>query len=223
MESRDWLLRGRDQVLVILGIAVHNLVQFLVKLLKLSSLPHVFFEHELGALKWRISALGEEFEAIVDESLVKKHTPLSQEVPSVADYLHTAIGIVTIETQKYLVVRQNRLLLNSDAFGCPSLLDRIVVLLKERLSLVCHPNTRQGKSYASYLVIADRYRVVHYIPNCPDLGLEGLFLLRRGIEKLLFLSLEVGFLLQEIVRVFLRLLGLMISFEQLRLAGPNAS
>ena len=56
MEGRDRLLRGSDQILVVLGISVYDFVQFLVKLLELSSFGHVILEHELGRLQGGIAS-----------------------------------------------------------------------------------------------------------------------------------------------------------------------
>lgn len=102
MVGRDGLLRGSNEVLLI--VAVSDLVELFVKLLKLGSLAHVVLGHELGGLKGGVTTLAEEGEAIVDQGLVQENTPLAQEVSSVANNLDTTVGVVSVKTEQDLVV-----------------------------------------------------------------------------------------------------------------------
>lgn len=55
-----------NQVLV--GLVTGNLVELLVELGKLGSLGHLVPEHELGSLERSVLSLGQELEAVVDDS-----------------------------------------------------------------------------------------------------------------------------------------------------------
>lgn len=45
-----------------------------------------------------------------------------------ANYLDTAVRVVPVESEEYLVMREDVALLNSYSFGSPSSLDDIIVL-----------------------------------------------------------------------------------------------
>lgn len=104
MEGRDRLLRRSDQVLVVLRITIDNLIELFIELLKLRSLAHVLFPHELRGLKWCVATAGEKFQAVIDQSLIEKHTPLTKEVASVPNNFDTTFGVVAIKSQKNLMV-----------------------------------------------------------------------------------------------------------------------
>jgi len=55
--------------------------------------------------------LCEELEAVVDQGLVEEHAPLAEEVAAVADDLDTTIGVVSIETEEDLMMREDIALL----------------------------------------------------------------------------------------------------------------
>jgi hypothetical protein len=97
MECRDGLLGRGNQVLVVVGLSIHHLVELLVESFELSSLGHVVLKHELRCLQGRVVALGEELKTVVDQSLVKEDTPLSQKVSTVTDDLDTSLRVVTIK------------------------------------------------------------------------------------------------------------------------------
>ena len=119
VESRDWLLRGGNEVLVVDGISVLDLVKLLVEILELGGLGHVVLQHELWSLESSVSSGVQEFEAVVDHGLVEEHTPVSQEVSTVADNLDTALWVVTIQASEDLVVGKAIALLDGDTLWTP--------------------------------------------------------------------------------------------------------
>ena len=119
MESRDWLLRGGNEILVVDGVSVLNLVKLLVEVLKLGGLGHVVLQHELWSLESSVSSGVQELKAVVDHGLVEEDTPVSQEVSTVADNLDTALWVVTIQASEDLVVGKAVALLNGDALWTP--------------------------------------------------------------------------------------------------------
>lgn len=128
MQGADGLLRGRNQVLVVLLVAVHNLVQLLVKLLQLGRLGHHVLQHELRRLQGYVFALGQELEAVVDEGLVQEDAPALQEVAAVSNHLDAALGLVAVEAREHVVVGETVAFLDSHARGRPRA-DQLVVVL----------------------------------------------------------------------------------------------
>lgn len=119
VESRDWLLRCGNEVLVVDGISVLDLVKLLVEILKLGGLGHIVLQHELWSLESSVSSGVQELETVVDHSLIEKHTPVSQEVSTVTDNLDTALWIVSIKASEDLVVGKAVTLLDGDTFRAP--------------------------------------------------------------------------------------------------------
>ena len=99
MEGRDWLLRGCDEILVILAVTINHLVQLLVKLFQLGCLGHILLQHELGRLQRSVSPLGKKFETVVDEGLVEEYAPLSQEIATVTNYLDTTVRVIAVKSE----------------------------------------------------------------------------------------------------------------------------
>ena len=128
MVGRNGLLRSGNKVLVVLRVAIDYLVKLLVKIFELCCLCHEVLQHKLGGLQRAISSLREELQTVVDQGLVKEDTPLTQEISSVADNLGTTVRVISVKTEKHLVMRENILLLNGDAFGGPFSLNGIVIL-----------------------------------------------------------------------------------------------
>lgn len=135
MVGRNGLLRRGNKVLVVLRIAIDYLVKLFVKIFELGCLGHEVLQHELGSLERAISSLREELQTVVDQGLVEEDAPLTQEISSVADNLGSTVRIISIKTEKNLVMRENILLLNSDAFGGPFSLNGIVILYSKFRSL----------------------------------------------------------------------------------------
>lgn len=128
MESRYRLLGSCNEILVVGLITINNLVQLFIEVIELSGLCHVVLQHELRSLQRAISALRKEFKSIIDKCLVQEHAPLSQEVATMANDLHTTVRIVAIKTKKHLVMGENITLLDRDTFRRPSALDSILIL-----------------------------------------------------------------------------------------------
>jgi len=101
----------------------------------------------------------EEFETVVDKSLVQEDTPLLQEVSTVTDDLDTTLRFIAVETGKNVVVGQNITLLDLDTVWCPCA-DKLVVVLF--LTLV---ETQTCRREETNLVITDGYRVVNNVSN----------------------------------------------------------
>lgn len=82
----------------------------------------------MGGLERAVSTLHEELKTVVHQSLVEKHAPLAQEISTVTNDLDTSVSIISIESEKDLVMRQDRSLLDGNALGGPCSLNCIVVL-----------------------------------------------------------------------------------------------
>lgn len=182
MEGGDGLLRRGNEVFVILGWAVGDLVQLVVELFQLRSLGHHILQHELRRLQRRVAPTVQELQAVVDERLVEEGAPVLEEVASVAHDLDAALRFVPVYPGQYLVVGQAVLLLDRVPLGSPCA-DHLVVVL----------------------VHGDRYRVVDNVAHRVELGLPlGLLDDRLGQEVLVRL-LKRGFLLEELIGTFLGL------------------
>jgi len=96
--SRDRLFRRSNQVLLIfrtddLGTTYQfnfrtftlniHFVKFLVELVKLGGLAHLFFIHEKRRLNLLVSAFPKEIESIRNQCLIKVNAVINQVVPSV--------------------------------------------------------------------------------------------------------------------------------------------
>lgn len=127
MQGADGLLRGRNQVLVVLLVAVHNLVQLFIKLLQLRRFGHHILQHKLRRLQRYVFPFGQELDTIVDQSLVQEHAPALQKVPAVTDDLDAALGLVAVEAREHVVVRETVAFLDGDAVGRPGA-DQLVVV-----------------------------------------------------------------------------------------------
>ena len=67
---------------------------------------------------------------IVDQSLGKKHTPVLEEVATMAHDLHATIRVVAVDPCEDLVMRQKlRVLLNLHTLGGPGAHNRVVGLV----------------------------------------------------------------------------------------------
>lgn len=131
VESRYWLLRSGNEVLVVDSISVLDLVKLLVEILKLGGLGHVVLQHELWSLEGSVSSGVQELETVVDHGLVEEHTPVSQEVSTVTDNLNTALWVVTIQASEDLVVGKAVPLLNGDTLWTPlAQLDVLVLYVR---------------------------------------------------------------------------------------------
>lgn len=104
VESRDRLLRGSNEVFVVLGVAINNLVELFVKLLQLSRLRHVVLQHELRGLQRRVSSLIKKLQSVVDQGLVQEDTPFPQEVATVSDNLDSSFRIITVQSSQNLMM-----------------------------------------------------------------------------------------------------------------------
>lgn len=88
---------------------------------KLRGLRHLIPEHELGSLQRNIISLMQEFKTVVDNGperlvhnqrsgpgngvvLVEEDAPSTQEVPTVADNLHSPLRVVAIQPFENLVI-----------------------------------------------------------------------------------------------------------------------
>lgn len=129
MEGRDGLLRRGDEILVVLRVSVHDLVQLLIEIVQLSCLGHVVLEHELRCLESSVSLLGEEFETVVYQRLVEEDAPLAEEISTVTNDLDTSVRVISVKSKEDLVMRQDRSLLYGNALGGPRSLNCVVVLL----------------------------------------------------------------------------------------------
>lgn len=133
MERRDGLLRRGDEILVVLRVSVHDLVQLLIEIIQLSSLGHVVLEHELRRLESSVSLVGKEFETVVYQRLVEEDTPLAKEISTVANDLDTSVGVISVKSEEDLVVGQDWSLLYGNALGGPRSLNCVVVLWPGKL------------------------------------------------------------------------------------------
>lgn len=166
MEGGNGLLRSSNKILVVLCVAIDHLVELLVEIFELGSLPHVVLEHELRCLQGGVSPLREELQAVVDQGLVQENTPLPEEIAAVTDNLGTSLGIVSVQPEENLVVGKALLLLDRDTLRSPCALDFVVVF-----------------------VVADRDRIVDDVSNFANLGLQESVLLSSRIDKRLLLLL----------------------------------
>lgn len=182
MVRRDGLLRSGNEVLLVLGLTIHHLVQLLIELLKLSGLAHLVLDHELRCLQGGVVALRKELQAIVDEGLVEEYAPLSKEVAAVANHLDTTIRVIAVETEENFVMGENLLLLYRDALGRPCSFNHVVVL-----------------------IVANRDRFVHVVADGLNLLLQNGVLLSSRFNKGLLLLLERNLLLEKIVGILLGL------------------
>lgn len=82
----------------------------------------------MGGLERAVSTLSEELKAVVHQGLVEKHAPFAQEISTVTDDFNTSVSIISIESEKDLVMRQDRPLLDGNALGGPCSLNCIVIL-----------------------------------------------------------------------------------------------
>lgn len=202
VEGRDGLLRGGDQVHVL--VVASDLVELLVELGKLGSLGHGLLLHEVRGLELLVLALAQEGKAIVDKSHVELNTGIGQEVAAVGGDLVTTLGIVGTETVEDLVVGVDLGvvlgLLATDEVGA---LDNVVVLSfvskhssGARKKIVSHVFTHEDvdslrlqlhvqsvdESKLQYLVIRDGNRVVNQVADQAQLAVP---------EKLLGLDIEL--------------------------------
>lgn len=180
VEGGDGLLRGGNEVLVVLWWAVRDLVELLVKLGELGRLCHHVLQHELGCLQRSVAPQHQELQAVVDQSLVEEGAPLLEEVTTVSDNLDTTLRLVSVYPGEDLVVRQAVLLLHRHALWCPCTNDRVV-----------------------RLVHRDRDAVVHDVADGAHLHLQ-LGLLHRGrLHELLLGLLQRNLLLEKFIGVLL--------------------
>lgn len=96
MESRDWLLGGRNEILVILSVAINDFIELLVELFQLRRLRHVILQHELRCLQWRVSFRIKELQTVIDQGLIQEDSPFPQEIPSVSNNLNSSFRVVAI-------------------------------------------------------------------------------------------------------------------------------
>lgn len=105
MKCRQWLLRGRNQILVrLLLTVIGDFVEFLVKLLQLRGLGHVVSEHEMRWLIWLVAPLPQEFQAIVDQGKVEEQPVAGQAIPAMPYDLDASFGIVTVKASQDFVM-----------------------------------------------------------------------------------------------------------------------
>lgn len=182
MQGTDRLLGGRNQVLVVLLVTIHDLVQLLIKLLQLRRLRHHILQHELRRLQGDIFPLGEKLEAVVDEGLVQEDAPTLQEVATMPDHLDTALGLVAVEAGEHVVVGETIAFLDDHALGRPRA-DQLVVVF----------------------VVANGNSVVNDVADGAELCVEGLFDDAGGELEAFLLGLEAGFVCEEEAGVFFRL------------------
>lgn len=182
MQGTDRLLGGCNQVLVVLLVTIHDLVQFLIKLLQLRRLRHHILQHELWCLQGDIFPLGEELEAVVDEGLVQEDAPTLQEVATMPNHLDTALGLVAVEAGEHVVVGETIAFLDDHALGRPRA-DQLVVVF----------------------VVANGNSVVNDVADGAELCVEGLFDDSGGDLEAFLFGLEAGFVCEEEAGVFFRL------------------
>lgn len=132
MERGQGLLRGSNEVLVRrIVLALCDLVEFLVELLKLGRLGHEVLEHELRGLVGRVSLVEEELQAVVDEGQVEEQAVSGQTISAVTDDLDTSFRIISIQASQNLVVRKAVGAFHDSVRRSPGLDDLVVILAKE--------------------------------------------------------------------------------------------
>lgn len=123
------MLRGCDEVLIIFLLPISNFIKLIVEILKLGCFSHLILQHKLRCLQRTVATLAEKVQAIVDKSLIEVHSPLSEEIATMANNFDTTLRVVSIEAEKNFMMREDIPFLDSDALWCPSALDCVVVLL----------------------------------------------------------------------------------------------
>lgn len=124
-----WLLRSRNEVLVLDIFSLHHLVQLLIELLQLCSLGHVVGLHKERGLDGIVVAVRKEMQAIVDEGLVEQDPPLAEEVATMTDQLHASVWIVDFSALHDFVVGKAVFLLDGVSFGSPLLGDLVEIFI----------------------------------------------------------------------------------------------
>lgn len=90
----DGLFRGRNQILVVGGVAVaRDLVQGLVKLFQLGGSGHQILFHHKGRLDLFVPLLAEKVEAVVDERLVEVDAVVGEEEAAVAGDFDACVSV----------------------------------------------------------------------------------------------------------------------------------
>lgn len=167
VQSGDGLLRGGNQVLVILLVTIFgDLVKLLVELLELGSFGHGFPKHEEGRLVGLVAFAEEKFKTVIDKGKVEEQTIAGQTVASVTDNLDTTLGVVAVKAGEDFVVGKDILLFDSSALGSP---------VPDELILV--------------FVVADGDRVVNVVADALGCLPEGTLLVLCLIFQLLLLLL----------------------------------
>lgn len=129
MQRRQGLLRSSNEVLVRrLVVALCDLVQLLVELLKLGRLSHEVLQHELRGLVGGVPLVEEELQAVVHEGEVKEQAVSGQAVSSVADDLDTTLRVISIQASQNLVVRKAVGAFHDSVGRGPGLDDLVVIL-----------------------------------------------------------------------------------------------
>ena len=138
-----------------------------------------------------IAFVEQKLETVVDQGEVEEQAVARETVATVADDLDAALRVVAADAGEDFVVREAVLLFDFGAFGNPGPDEGVVVLGKLGASV-------RVKDRSSYLVVANRYRFVHIVPNGPYLLMKQNFLLRsRFLQDFLFL-LQSSFLRKQI-------------------------
>ena len=91
------LLRGGDEVLVLLILTLANLVQLLVEIRQLRTLRHAVLAHEERGTERGVSAPCEEGEGVVDERLVEEHAGAGEEVAAASRDVGAVLGVGDVE------------------------------------------------------------------------------------------------------------------------------
>lgn len=109
---------------------------------------------------------------------MQTYTPVLKKVATVSDHLDTGLGIIAVNAQQQLVVRQEL---------------AAVFLAYGNFAVGGDP---RGDDWVVVLVIIDRDRVVDQVPNAAEGLVHGLLLDGSRVEQVLLLLLNGKFLLE---------------------------
>mmetsp|Transcript_27363 Transcript_27363/g.71655 ORF Transcript_27363/g.71655 Transcript_27363/m.71655 type:complete len:506 (+) Transcript_27363:214-1731(+) len=226
VESRDGLLRRRDEVLVQLRLVLvlDNLVQHVVVVVELGGLCHEVLLHEEWRLDGGVAPLMQERDAVVDQRLVQQHPRASEEVAAVSGNIVARSELHGTNHLQQLKVRPEPVCLILELTEVPRLAplggDLVVLLLVlGHGHLVAHE-----VADLLNLRVPLFEELVGHLLELQDLGLQRHLLLQlvlalvRTLRVLLSLGdhgLDLADLLALLLRVVLRLSPLLVNCDHL--------
>mmetsp|Transcript_14824 Transcript_14824/g.64165 ORF Transcript_14824/g.64165 Transcript_14824/m.64165 type:complete len:434 (-) Transcript_14824:246-1547(-) len=131
------LLRGGDEVLVLLVITLTHLVQLLIEIRQLRTLRHAILTHEERGAERGVSASGEEGERVVDERLVEEHAGACEEVAAASCDVGAVLGVGDVEHDDEVHV-VGQLFLHALGVQTEGADDRVVLLVLTNDDRVVH-------------------------------------------------------------------------------------